>query len=57
MAYLKGFYPLDIDDSDTEYIISEMKYDDNDILLLDADSITKRGRYFEKFVIDMKWVE
>ena len=26
-AYLKDFYPFDIDDSDTEYVISEMKYD------------------------------
>ena len=34
MAYLKDFHPLDIDDSDTEYIISEMKYDGSDILLL-----------------------
>ena len=41
MAYLKDFYPFDIDDSDTEYVISEMKYDDSDILLLDADSIAK----------------
>ena len=37
MVYLKDFYPLDIDDSYTEYIISEVKYDDSDILLLDAD--------------------
>ena len=41
MAYLKDFYPFDIDDSYTEYVISEMKYDDSDILLLDADSIAK----------------
>ena len=46
MAYLKDFYPFHIDDSDTEYVISEMKYDDSDILLLDADSIAKRGRCF-----------
>ena len=30
MAYLQDFYPLDIDDSYTEYIISELKYDHND---------------------------
>ena len=37
MTYLQDFYPLDIDDSYTEYVISEMKYDDSDILLLDVD--------------------
>ena len=39
MAYLQDFYPLDIDDSYTEleYVISELKYDDNDILLLDVN--------------------
>ena len=37
MVYLKDFYPLDIDDSYIEYVISELKYDDNDILLLDID--------------------
>ena len=37
LAYLQDFYPSDIDDSYTEYVISELKYDDNDILLLDAD--------------------
>ena len=41
MVYLKDFYPLDIDDSYLEYVISELNYDDNDILLLDADSIAK----------------
>ena len=53
MVYLKDFYPLDIDDSYTEYVISEMKYDDSDILLLDAESITKRGQCFafDKFAI------
>ena len=29
MEYLQGFYPLDIDDSYTKYIISELKYDHN----------------------------
>ena len=33
MAYWKDFNPLDIDDSYTEYVISEMKYVDSDILL------------------------
>ena len=37
MAYLQDFYPLDIDDSYTEYIISELKYDHNDFFLLDVD--------------------
>ena len=41
MAYLRDFYHLDIDDSYTEYVISELKYNDNDILLLDVDSIAK----------------
>ena len=52
-AYLKDFYPLDIDDSYTEYVISEMKYDASNILLLDAGSGTKRGRsfVFDKFAI------
>ena len=27
MAYLQDFYPLDIDDSCTKYVISELKYD------------------------------
>ena len=46
LAYLKDFYPLDVDDSDSEYVISEMKYNDSviniQILLLDADSIATR---------------
>ena len=37
MAYLEDFYPLDIDDSYLEYVISELKYDAIDILLLDVD--------------------
>ena len=44
MAYLKDFYPLDIEDSYTENVISAMKYNDSDILLLDADSIAKVQR-------------
>ena len=31
------FYPLDIDDSYLEYVISELKYVAIDILLLDVD--------------------
>ena len=46
MAHLKDFYPLDIGDSYTEYVISEMKYEDSDILLLEPNSITKwSGRF------------
>ena len=37
MAYLKDFYPLDIDDFYLEYVISELKYDTIDILLLGVD--------------------
>ena len=37
MAYLQDFYRLDIDDSYTEYIISELKYDHNDFFVLDVD--------------------
>ena len=37
MPYLEDFYPLDIDDSYLEYVISELKYDAIDILLLDVD--------------------
>ena len=37
MVYLQDFYHLDIDDSYIENVISELKYDDNDILLLDVD--------------------
>ena len=34
MVYLEDFYPLDIDDSYLEYVISELTCDDNGILLL-----------------------
>ena len=43
MAHMQDFYPLDINDSYIDYIISELKYDDYDILLLDGDSIAKFG--------------
>ena len=46
MAYWKDFNPLDIDDSYTEYVISEMIYDDSDILLLEPDYITTRRLRF-----------
>ena len=41
MAYLKDFYALDIDDSYLECVISELKYDAIDILLLDVDLLAK----------------
>ena len=37
MAYLQDLYPSDINDSYIEYVISELKCDDNDILLLNID--------------------
>ena len=49
MAYLKDFYPLDIDDSYLEYVISELKYDDNDILLLDVEKLVNTGQRFRYF--------
>ena len=49
MAYLKDFYPLDIDDSYLEYVISELKYDDNDILLLDVEKLVNTAQRFRYF--------
>ena len=46
VAYLKDFYPLDIDDSYLEYVISELKYDDNDILLLDVEKLVNTAQRF-----------
>ena len=46
MAYWKDFNLLDIDDSYTEYVITEMIYDDSDILSLDPDYITTRRLRF-----------
>ena len=46
MAYLQDFYHLDIDDSYIEYVISELKYDDNDILLLDVNKIAESAHCF-----------
>ena len=49
MAYLEDFYPLDIDDSYLEYVISELKCDDNDILLLDVVKLVNTGQRFRYF--------
>ena len=43
---MKDFYPLDIDDSYLEYVISELKYDDNDILLLNVEKLVNKGQRF-----------
>ena len=55
MAYWKDLNPLDIDNSYTEYVISEMKYVDSDILSLEFDYITtRRLRFaFGHFVMPM----
>ena len=55
MAYWKDLNSLDIDNSYTEYVISEMKYVDSDILSLEFDYITKRRLRFacDHFVIAM----
>ena len=53
MAYWKDFNPLDIENSYAEDVISEMKYVDSDILLLEFDYITtRRLRFaFDHFVM------
>ena len=53
MAYLKDFYPLDIDDSYLEYVISELKYDDNDILLLDVEKLVNTAQRFHWLLVKM----
>ena len=53
MAYLKDFYPLDIDDSYLEYVISELKYDDNDILLLDVEKLVNTAQRFHLTLVKM----
>ena len=53
MPYLQDFYPLDIDDSYTEYVISELKYDDNDILFLDVDKLVDIAQHFRLTVVKM----
>ena len=46
MAHFQDFYPLDIDYSYIEHVISELKDDDNDILLLDVDKIAESAQCF-----------
>ena len=46
ITYLQGFNHLDIDDSYIEYVICELKYDNNDILLLDVDKIAESAQCF-----------
>ena len=53
MGYLQDFYPLDIDDSYIEYVISELKYDDNDILFLDVETLLNTAQCFHLIVINM----
>ena len=53
MRYLQDFYPLDIDDSYIEYVISELKYDDNDILFLDVETLVNTAQRFRLIVIKM----
>ena len=47
------FYPLHIDDSYIEYVISELKYDDNDILFLDVETLVNTAQCFCLIVINM----
>ena len=54
IAYLKYFYPLDIGDSYLEYIISELKYDNNDILLLDVEKLVNTAQCFHLTVVKME---
>ena len=52
MGYLQDFYPLHITYSYIEYVISALKYDDNDILFLDVHklvNIAQRFHTFDKF--------
>ena len=49
MGYLQDFYPLDIDDSYLEYLISELKYDGSDILLLDVEKLVNTAQRFRYF--------
>ena len=53
MGYLHDFYPLDIDDSYTEYVISALKYDDNDILFLDVHKLVDIAQRFHLTVVKM----
>ena len=49
MGYLQDFYPLDIDYSYIEYVISALKYDDNDILFLDVVDIAQTSRKLRSY--------
>ena len=49
MEYLQDFYPLDIDYSYIEYVISALKYDDNDILFLDVEKLVNTAQRFHYF--------
>ena len=44
---------MDIDDSYIEYAISELKYDDNDILLLDVNKLVNTAQRFRLTVVKM----
>ena len=44
---------MDIDDSYIEYVISELKYDDNDILFLDVDKLVDIAQRFRLTVVKM----
>ena len=46
MGYVQDFYPFNIGDSYMEYVISELKYDDGDILLSVVDKIAKTAQRF-----------
>ena len=53
MGYLHDFYPLDIDYSYIEYVISALKYDDNDILFLDVHKLIDIAERFNLPVVKM----
>ena len=53
MGYLQDFYPLDIDYSYIEYVISALKYDDNDILFLDVHKLVNIAQRFRLTVVKM----
>ena len=53
MGYLQDFYPLDIDYSYIEYVISALKCDDNDILFLDVHKLVNIAQRFRLTVVKM----
>ena len=53
MAYLQDFYHLDMDDFFIEYVISELKYYDNDILLLDVQKLVNTTQCFRLTLVKM----